>query len=231
MKSIADVTLSYIERARETKSDHLQLDPLCAQLVDKLFVKMALICRGFDAFYADRNRLNAEKTQWTIAFAKLGLRNQSQIQLALDRLELYRFPNPPQLGEFLEWRNANPKDIGFPSAVDAHSISILMNAQFSEYKHEDERVDSIIRHVIGQIGSFVYRAMSVAESKKTFQTYYDICIRDFMNGNLKEVNKMMAHKSDLPDEKKKQADVVLEPYKGMSRNEALETMKKLLQAK
>jgi hypothetical protein len=212
MKSIGELTPTVLDKARESKDEKNMLDPLSGQLVDKVFVKIALICRGFDSFYADRNRLNAEKTQWILAFTKLGLRNQSQIQPALNKLEFYRYPNPPQLGEFLEWRHCKPEDIGFPSVDEAYQMSILLNRQFSDYKIDDERVETVIRHAIRQIDSMTYRSMPIAKAKPAFEYNYTVSLRQFMEGKLEVIKKAIsekpeAHPSDKPrsDEARKSA--------------------------
>lgn len=212
MKSVGELTPIVLEKAREAKEERTMLDPLSGQLVDKVFVKIALICRGFDSFYADRNRLNAEKTQWVLAFTKLGLRNQSQIQPSLNKLEFYRYPNPPQLGEFLEWRNCTPEDIGFPSVDEAYQMSILLNRQFSDYKINDVRVETVIRHAIRQIDSMAYRSMPISKAKPAFGYNYSVALRQFMEGKLEVIKKAIAekpmeHPSDKPrsDEARKKA--------------------------
>jgi hypothetical protein len=196
MKSISEITPTILDRARESKEERTQLDPICGQLVEKVFVKIALICRGFDSFYADRNRLNAEKTQWVLAFTKLELRNQSQIQPALNKLEFYRFPNPPQLGEFLEWRHCQPEDIGFPSVDEAYQMSIRLNRQFSDYKIDDSRVETVIRHAINQIDSLTYRSMPIGKARPAFEYNYKVALRQFMEGKLEVIKKAIAEKPE-----------------------------------
>lgn len=203
MMKITDIIPTVLDKVKNSKDDCPQLDAVSGQLVEKVFVKIALICRGFDSFYADRNRLNAEKTQWVIAFTKLGLRNQSQIQQALNKLEFYRYPNPPQLGEFLEWRHCTPEDIGFPSVDEAYQMSILLNRQFSDYKIDDLRVETVIRHAINQIDSMTYRAMSINNAKQAFEYNYNVSLRQFIDGKLEVIKKAITekpgqHPSDKP---------------------------------
>jgi hypothetical protein len=79
------------------------LDPLCVALVDKIFVKFALLFREYDSLYADPRRENAEKTQWVNAFMKHNIRNESQLKNAIEQTELHVYARPPQLGQFLSW--------------------------------------------------------------------------------------------------------------------------------
>lgn len=101
MKNISEIAnVACIDNAREEKK---VLDPLCVALVDKIFVKFALLFREYDALYADSRRENAEKTQWVNAFMKNNIRNESQLKNAIDKTELHTYGRPPQLGLFLSW--------------------------------------------------------------------------------------------------------------------------------
>jgi len=232
MKHIADITnLAFLDSAREEKIEKNTLDPACSQLVDQVFIKFALLCREYDALYADAERENAEKLQWTLAFTKHNLKTKSHIQHALNQTEKHKWGRPPQLGQFLEWCKPSLESLGFPSPLEAHAISIQMNAQFSIYKHEDKRIDLVIRHVIRQIGSFQYRTMSAIDSKKAFEAYYAIATRDYLNGNLKDIDKMMEDKTHVTEEVEKQDNIVMPEYRSLGREESLAAMKKLLGSK
>lgn len=203
MKHIGDIINVDFTKVRDEKEKPTMLDPLCVKVVDQVFVKMALLCRGFDSFYADRSRLNAEKTQWVLAFTRLGLRSRSHIQLALNKLEELTPPNPVQLGVFLSWRFGTSEELGFPNIDEAYQISILMNRQFSTYVHADERVDTVIRHAISQIDCMLYRNMNAENARKTFNHYYDLSLKQFIEGKLQVIPKALPqrvedHPSDKP---------------------------------
>jgi hypothetical protein len=206
MRQIKDVLADSASQNKSRVDEKIYLDPLCSHLVDQIFIKMALICRGFDAFYADRNRLNAEKMQWTLAFTKLGIRTKLQIMPALNRLELYKFPNPPQMGEFLEWRFATPQEIGLPEVGEAYRISLLINQQFSQYYCECKKTLTVIKHAINQIGSLEYREMKSDKSRKLFESNYLIACRQFMEGELKEISKALCEKPEEHPSDKKRSD-------------------------
>lgn len=210
MKHVSELVPANLSDIREQKEAQVILDPLAGQLVEQIFVKIALICRGFDSFYADRNRLNAEKTQWVLAFSKLGIKTRKQIEPALNRLELHRYPNPPQLGEFLEWRKCSPQDIGLPEFEKAYQMSILINQQFSEYKPECNKTFTVIRHAINSIGTMAYREMKMDKARKMFQHAYEVACRQFMEGELKEIPKAITEKpEEHPSDKARSADARL----------------------
>jgi hypothetical protein len=210
MKHIGDLVDKQLQEARNEKEERVMLDPLAWQLVDQIFVKMALLCRGFDSFYSDRNRLNAEKTQWVLAFSKLGIKSKRQIEPSLNRLESHKFPNPPQLGEFLDWRKSSPKDIGLPEFEKAYQISIQINQQFSEYRPDCNKTYTVIKHAINSIGSMAYREMKIDKARKMFEYAYDVSCRQLMDGELKEIAKAITEKpNEHPSDKARSADARL----------------------
>lgn len=213
MKHISQLTnVACLTTAREEKVESNTLDPVCAQLVDQVFIKFALLCREYDAMYADKRRENAEKLQWTLAFTKHNLRSKNQIQYALDQTEVHKWGKPPQLGQFLEWCRPSPEALGFPTFEQAYQASIQVNRQFSDYKHQDDRVDAVIRHAVAQIGSMTYREMKIENARKAFKSYYEIALQQFIDGELKVIPKQLpekaeAHPADKPrnDEARKKA--------------------------
>lgn len=219
MKHMKDVLPSTEIESQKT-GDKLILNPLCSSLVDQVFIKIALICRGFDAFYADRTRLNAEKMQWVLAFTKLGYTEKSHIKMALHKLELHKYPNPPQLGEFISWCTVTANDFGLPAFEEAYKISIQMNRQFSDYQHECDKTHTVIKHAIRTIGNTDYRAMDIDSARKAFERNYEIACRQFMNGELKEIPKAIAATPNPhPQDKERNA---------LARKEAMLAMKKTL---
>lgn len=223
MKHISQLTnVACLTTAREEKMESTTLDPVCAQLVDQVFIKFALLCREYDAMYADKRRENAEKLQWTLAFTKHNLRSKAQIQHGIDQTEVHKWGKPPQLGQFLEWCKPSPESLGFPHFEQAYTASIQMNRQFSDYIHPDERVDTVIRHAITQIGSMSYREMKIENAKKTFKSYYDIALKQFIAGELKVIAKQLPERAEShPSDKKRTAEArqrAMDAIRGMGIN-------------
>lgn len=230
MNKIGDiVNVSNFSIAVEEKKDHVFLDQLSGQVVDYIFAKFMLLCRGFDSLYSDIKRLKAEKTQWTSTFSKRKIQRIEQVKHGLYRLEEHKFPNPPQLGEFLEWCKPTSEEIGLPSVEKAYLLSLQMNERFPEEIFLEEKVAEVIRHVISQIGSTQYRQMRQSDSIKTFEHYYSISIRQLIDGELKEVNKAIEDKSAENEERSKQKLAVKEEYKQVkNKQSAFSLMKKIL---
>jgi replication protein P len=197
MKHISEIAnVAYIQTARDGKETQNQLDPVCVVLVDQIFIKFALLCREYDALYADKKRLNAEKVQWVRAFTKNNIRTQKQIQGGIDETERHKYGKPPQLGQFLDWCKPSPTRDGFPNTQDAFQIALLINRQFSAYSHPDSKVDTVIRHAISQIGSMNFREMTHDKAIKTFEYNYSIACRQYIEGNLQDISKALPEKPE-----------------------------------
>lgn len=81
----------------------MSLNILSTKLVDIVFGKMLLNCRGFNKHYEQRELLNAEKTLWYRHFTQKNLTSEFQIQRGIDELEANPPYMPPPLGDFLKW--------------------------------------------------------------------------------------------------------------------------------
>lgn len=222
MKHISDIaTIACINSARDERLEKNNLDPVCTQLVDKIFIKLALLCREYDAMYADKRRENAEKLQWVLAFTKHKIKTKQQIQYALDQLDLHKWGKPPQLGQFLEWCKPKPEHFGFPGTQEAFRISGLINQSFSTYIHTHIPTDTVIKHVIDQIGPNSFRAMTEKNAFKLFESYYEIASRQFMQGDMEPIQRALTQEAPQESSKEKSDEV---------RKKHMEDIRKILNA-
>lgn len=207
MKHIGEIAkVSCLESAREEKKEQSQLNPKCSQLVDLIFIKFALLCREYDALYADTRRENAEKLQWTLAFTKLGITTKNQIQFALDKTGLHKWGKPPQLGQFLEWITPSPNDVGFPDVHKAFAIAGRINVLYGDYIHPHVATDTVIKHVIDQIGATKFRSMDEKSALKLFETYYAVSCRQYIQGELKDILRTLPQTPEPHPIDKKKSD-------------------------
>jgi hypothetical protein len=179
-------TASLSVKREESKYDN-NLDPHITDVVNKLFAFFYSICRGFEKQYQDPKRLNLEKTQWIKAFMDTGINTLEKIQLGVKRCRLESPINTPTIGQFIQWCTPEPQDVGLPTLEKAYAISILMNRQFSDYIPTCQKTFTVIRHVLNQIGPIEFRSMSADRAFKTFERYYPIACREFMEGRLVEI--------------------------------------------
>lgn len=217
MKHISELTnVSCLNEAREKTINCEILDPLCVALVNALFIKFGLLCREYDAMYADPKRENAEKVQWVRAFIKYKLKTQAQIQAGIDKTEKHKYGKPPQLGQFLEWCERTPESCGFPEILNAFKIACSINSVYGTYIHSHVPTDTVIRHAVNQIGSNQFREMSEKDAIKLFSNYYIISCRQYMDGNIKDILRSLPEKHDLhPIDREKSNEARLIAMKAM----------------
>ncbi len=159
--------------------DPVSLNQLSCNIVDKIFGSFMLLCRGFDALYADTNRLKAEKTQWFMHFTKNGIIAISQVQRGMDRLSLHRHPNPPQLGEFLDWCNPSGEELGIPDVRVAYKQAVSNSYPGSDKRWDHPAVYTAWR----QTGSENLSKLPSAQSYPMFERNYEIIKRRLIAGD------------------------------------------------
>ena len=141
MKKISEVAnVSCIETARESRKP---LDPLCVALVDKIFIKFALLFRDYDSLYADGRRENAVKMQWINAFIKNNIRSQEQIENAINETEFHPYGSHPNLGQFLAWckKEARPQSDTRPEWMKVKGIE--------SDEHKSKKRENALKHLSG----------------------------------------------------------------------------------
>lgn len=229
MKHISELTnVACLTTAREEKKESSALDPLCAQLVDQVFIKFALLCREYDAMYADKRRENAEKLQWTLAFTKHNLRLKSQIQDALDQTELHKWGKPPQLGQFLEWCKPSFRKLGLLDKHQAYDLAIKINRQFADPVKMSESQELVLRRAISQTGSFTLRNLPESKTRPVFERNYEITVNQWIKGEFDEIPTGLEDRTKETQEIKRQEAVIKPEYKNVKgHNEAMEAIRSM----
>lgn len=162
------------------------------KILNRLFIRLAGIFPKFWVNIKSQDHLNAIKDEWFEVFERANLSNTAQILQGIEHAQRCSQEYLPKAITFVEWcTNLDPSTLGYPDYATAYPISTLINAEFSDYAHPDKRIDLIIRHTIKQIGSYDYRRMSQSKSLEVFEHYYTIVVRDFINGKLNPVPKML----------------------------------------
>lgn len=195
MKHISNlIDLTKVKSERESMDN--QPTKESAEVINWLFKELRSNFTAFKQAWPDQESYNQAKKTWLKAFVLSGINRIEQLQHGLNKCYLMEKPFVPTPGEFIAWCKPSAQDLGFPSTEEAYMISITMNRQFSDYKHKDDRVDAVIRHAIGQIGSMSYREMKIENAKKTFKTYYDISLRQFIEGELTIIPRALPEKAE-----------------------------------
>jgi len=199
------------------------------KVLNRLFTRFERIFPKFWVNIKSQDHLNGIKDEWFECFQRARLTNLDQILAGIARAQESKLEYLPKASAFIDWcTNTDPESLGFPHHQLAYGHSIKMNTQFSDHKYPDERVDKVIRHAINQIGGFEYRTMNDSKAREAFERYYSISVRDFINGKLKEINKMLEDNSDVTEEIKRQDDVIKPEFKEIKgRNAAMEAIRSM----
>ncbi len=229
MKHISQIaSVTCLTTAREEKMESNALDQVCAQLVDQVFIKFALLCREYDAMYADKRRENAEKLQWTLAFTKHNIKTKPQIQDAIDQTELHKWGKPPQLGQFLEWCKPSFRKLGLLDKHQAYDLAIKVNRQFGETIPMTESQSMVLRRAINHTGSFTLRNLPESQTRPVFERNYEIIVNQWIDGKFEDIPLGITDKTDETIELKKQEAVIKDEFKSMKKESALQAMKNML---
>lgn len=229
MKHISQIAnITCLATAREERIESNELDQTCAKLVDQVFIKFALLCREYDAMYADKRRENAEKLQWTLSFTKHNLKTKHQIQDALDQTELHKWGKPPQLGQFLEWCKPSFRKLGLLDKHQAYDLAIKVNRQFGESIPMSETQSMVLRRAINNTGSFTLRNLPESQTRPAFERNYEIIVNQWIEGKLEDIPIGLEDKTDETIELKKQKAVIKDEFKSIKKESALQAMKNML---
>lgn len=189
VSNLLDLSKIREERRFQEESDLLTKET--AAVINWLFTELRSYCTAFKQAWPDNDSQRHAKKTWLKAFILAGINNTDQLRHGLKHCLLLERPFVPSPGEFIAWCKPKPEDIGLPDLRTAYNLSISMNGQFSKFKPGCQKTYSVIRHVLEQIGSFAYRSMTASQAFKTFESYYPIACKQFMDGKLQEIPKQI----------------------------------------
>lgn len=189
MKHVADLmNVDNLSLTREEKQVSTTLNPMSVKLVEYVFAKFYMLCRGTDALYMDHKRLLAEKTQWQSNFTREGYTCIDHIRKALLKLERHRFPNPPQLGEFLAWNESSPDDLGLLTNEQAFNRSAEFMRE-GKLKDLSDDQNMLLELAVNESNRFFMRTNTITKVQPVFYRNYEIIMRNFLEGKIKPVLK------------------------------------------
>jgi Replication protein P len=222
MKHVSNlIDISSVREYREPPKDHAAPDnkEKSASIVNLLFKELKASFPAFKQAWPTDDDFNRAKLTWVKAFSDAKINTIEQLRHGIKKCRLSTSPFAPSVGQFIEWCKPSAEDLGFPTADEAYMISIKLNQQFSNYHHEDDKVDTVIRHTVTQIGSTTYREMKIDNAKKAFKTYYDIALRQFMNDELTIIPRALPEKAESHPDDKARSDE--------AREKAMEAIRKM----
>lgn len=162
-------------------------------LVNKVFAYFALICRGFNAFYAEPGKLELEKQIWCKAFADNGVSSDDQIERGISRLLLNSHVNPPQLGVFMAWMRKTPQELGIPDSEAAYR-ECLKNMHPPAYGETKTWSHEAVRTAYMKSGdTYTWRNNNGEKHKVIFKKHYEEAVNAALEA---ENRKGLTHDKD-----------------------------------
>lgn len=149
------------------------------KLINQIFGLFFALCRNFDNYYSDPQKLKAEKTQWYMRFKELGLTDSEHVNKAIDNTRIQAPVNPPRLSEFIEWCNLTTKLENPPPFEIAYKECCAKShpsADKSTWSHV------VVYHSWQEMGSFNFSNKPEALSRKMYTHYYQYTLEQYKAG-------------------------------------------------
>jgi hypothetical protein len=198
------VSSSQFLAQRDSKEIERDLDPMSVLVVNRLFNFFEAICPGFEKQYAgNEKKLKTQKIHFTRAFMDESINDIKQIEFGIKRCRRESPINTPTIGQFLDWCKPTVDDLGLLCKEKAFDLSsqFMREGNIPDLS-EDQNL--LMKHVIGECGTFFLKTNSIDKAQPVFYRNYEIAIRDFISGKLKAIPKGLEDRtSDTQETKKK----------------------------
>ena len=159
-------------------------DQYAASIVNDLFKSLFAAKTGWRASFPGakgselEQAINMLKKTWVKAFVENGISTPEQLQMGMKKVRADPKEFLPSPGQFIEWCNPSPEDLGLPSAEQAYKEAC--NHSHHIYKHKWSH--PIVYQCGAEVSWFSIRTCSskveMAANKKLFiQAYQELCKR------------------------------------------------------
>lgn len=217
---------SVLETKRAEKQTSAPLCQKAVAVVNDLFGLFYSLCRGFEKQYADQNRLKVEKTQWMRGFTDLGIDSLEKVSFGIKKTRMESPINTPTFGQFVKWCSPTTQELGLPSVEDAYAEACFLS---TPYEREKVWSSVVVKHAATQTGSYVLNTFAKIKSFPLFERNYEEAVKQFRNGKLENIQRVIEDKSWDMKELRKKDEVVLEQYKSVNSSKgALSAMRAML---
>lgn len=202
-----------LNKFKENQKEKSSIDEKTRELIKFLFKELK------DIFYEAPNRwktqedfLNA-KRQWFTAFIENNINTIEQLTHGLKQCRARNSNFIPIVGQFISWCKPTADDLGLLHPFLAYGAAIKLNSPYGTPDTMTKIQEMIIRHAIGNTGSYELKTLPESKSRPIFERNYDIAIKQYLAGELKEIPKAIVdqHVDDI--EQRKRDKVTMETYK------------------
>lgn len=213
------------EKIKQQRSEEGAWEQKTAKIINLLFRELQDIFPAFKQAWPTQEDFNRAKKSWTKAFIAAGICDIEHLRYGIKKCRLSESAFAPSAGKFIKWCMPDPTEIGLPSVEDAY-LEAIENSHPTSTKKWSHHV---IRHSRNMTGSFELFALQKSKSFALFKRNYEISIRQFINGQLKEIPKGLEDKNIETREIKKQSEITREEYREVkNKTHALALIKEML---
>lgn len=195
MKHISNlIDLNKVKSQREVMDN--QPTKESAEVINWLFRELRSNFTAFKQAWPGQDSYTQAKKTWLKAFMLAGINRIEQLKHGLNKCYLMEKPFVPTPGEFIAWCKPSPQDLGLPYINDAFLIAGRMNVLYSDYVHPHVPTQTVLKHVLMQIGTQKFRAMAEKEALKLFGHYYTVACRQYADGVIQDIVPVIAEKPE-----------------------------------
>jgi hypothetical protein len=168
------------------------------EVINWLFRELREIFRAFTFAWPTQDDYQSAKRIWLKVFMLAGINTVEQIQHGLNKCYLMTKPYVPNPGEFVEWCKPSAEDLGLPDVHKAFEICVFLNQAYSNNNHNHIATNTVLKHVIKQIGASKLRTLSEKEGYKLFGHYYTVACREYVEGIIQDILPAIEQKKEPP---------------------------------
>lgn len=189
MKHISNlIDFSKVKQNKQSSPDYCEET---SEVINILFKELRDNFTAFQQAWPTRQVYDGAKKVWLKAFMLAEINSSEQIQHGLNKCYLMKKPFVPTAGEFISWCKPDPKDFGFPDVYQAFQLAGKINQVGSIYIHPHVPTDTVIKHVISQIGANPLRGMPEKQAMQLFENYYAVACNQFIDGNIEPIKRAL----------------------------------------
>lgn len=179
-----DLEAKNIEESKDIKTKS-------AEVINWLFTHLISNFPAFKHAWPTKVQYDEAKRLWLNAFFISKITRVEQIRYGLDRCVMMETPFVPSPGQFISWCKPNMRELGLPEYHEAFRVAVRMNQIHGDFIPEHLPTYIVIGHAINQIGASKFRIMSERDAFKTFEFFYNIAARQYVDGDIKDIPKTL----------------------------------------
>lgn len=189
MKKISDiVSLVQFNKYQNTDAVSDIDQEKTKKVLNGLFIRFENIFPGFWVPIKSQEHLNGIKDEWFEAFKTHKLFDIDLLKKGLRKARESDDQYLPKPIKFIKWcTEDSAQDIGLPDLHHAFQICGKINELYGTYNHPHIPTNTVLKHVIKQIGSTALRKMTEKDGYKVFGHYYVVACRDYSKGIIQDI--------------------------------------------